>query len=83
MYQQIIPFFDLECLVLSEKWESVSRSVMSNCATPWTVAHQVPLSMGFFRQEYWSGLPFPSPGVLSEWHHNLQIWGSILHLKHT
>ena len=33
-------------------------------ATPWTVAHQVPLSMGFPRQEYWSGLPFPSPGDL-------------------
>ena len=31
-------------------------------ATPWTVAHQAPLSMGFFRQEYWSGLPFPPPG---------------------
>ena len=30
--------------------------------TPWTVAHQAPLSMGFPRQEYWSGLPFPSPG---------------------
>ena len=30
--------------------------------TPWTVARQVPLSMGFSRQEYWSGLPFPSPG---------------------
>ena len=29
--------------------------------TPWTVAHQAPLSMEFFRQEYWSGLPFPSP----------------------
>ena len=28
-------------------------------ATPWTVAHQTPLSMGFLRQEYWSGLPFP------------------------
>ena len=33
-------------------------------ATPWTVAHQIPLSMGFSRQEYWSGLPFPSPGDL-------------------
>ena len=32
--------------------------------TPWTVAHQTPLSMGFPRQEYWSGLPFPSPGDL-------------------
>ena len=33
-------------------------------ATPWTVAHLAPLSMGFSRQEYWSGLPFPSPGDL-------------------
>ena len=33
-------------------------------ATPWTVAHQAPLSLGFPRQEYWSGLPFPSPGDL-------------------
>ena len=33
-------------------------------ATPWTVACQAPLSMGFLRQEYWSGLPFPSPGDL-------------------
>ena len=32
--------------------------------TPWTVAHQAPLSMGFFRQEYSSGLPFPPPGDL-------------------
>ena len=30
--------------------------------SPWTVAHQVPLSVGFSRQEYWNGLPFPSPG---------------------
>ena len=34
--------------------------------TPWTVAYQVPLSMGFSRQEYWSGLPFPSPGDLPD-----------------
>ena len=33
-------------------------------ATPWTVAHQAPPSMGFSRQEYCSGLPFPSPGDL-------------------
>ena len=32
--------------------------------TPWTVARQAPLSVGFFRQEYWSGSPFPSPGHL-------------------
>ena len=35
-------------------------------ATPWTVAHQAPLSMGFSRQEYWSGLPFPSLGDLPD-----------------
>ena len=34
-------------------------------ATPWTVAHQIPLSMRFFSQEHWNWLPFPSPGVLS------------------
>ena len=34
-------------------------------ATLWTIAHQAPLLMGFSRQEYWNGLPFPSPGVLS------------------
>ena len=32
--------------------------------TPWTVACQAPLSMGFSKQEYWNGLPFPSPGDL-------------------
>ena len=32
--------------------------------TPWTISYQAPLSMEFFRQEYWSGLPFPSPGAL-------------------
>ena len=38
---------------------------MSNSfATPWTVACQAPLSIGFPRQEYWNGLPFPSPGDL-------------------
>jgi len=35
---------------------------VSNLATPLTVAHQAPPYMGFLRQEYWSGLPFPSPG---------------------
>ena len=34
--------------------------------TPWTVAPQAPLSMGFTRQEYWSELPFPSPGDLPD-----------------
>ena len=35
-------------------------------ATQWTVAHQAPQSMGFSRQEYWSGLPFPFPGDLPD-----------------
>ena len=48
---------------------SVSGLLLLNCVicvwlfeTPWTVAHQAPLSVGFSRQEYWSGLPCPSPG---------------------
>ena len=44
-------------------WLLFSHSVVSNSfATPWTVAHQTLLSMVFPRQEYWSELPFPSPG---------------------
>ena len=38
-----------------------SLSCVHLFATPWTVAHQAPLFMGFSRQGYWSGLPFPSP----------------------
>ena len=53
----------------------VSRSGMPDSATPWTVAHQALLSMGFSRQGYWSGLPFPSPG-------NLPNQGSDLCLLH-
>ena len=34
--------------------------------TRWTIAHEAPLSMEFSRQEYWSGLPFPSPGDLPD-----------------
>ena len=40
-------------------------SLVLRSVTPWTVAHQAPLSMGFSRQEYWSGLPCPPPGDLS------------------
>ena len=43
----------------------VAKSCLS-LATPWTVARQAPLSMGFSRQEYWSGLPLPSPGDLPD-----------------
>ena len=48
---------DLYCLQL------FSRSVLSySFVTPWTVVHQAPLSMGFLKQQYWSGLPFLFPG---------------------
>ena len=43
---------------------SCSRVLL--CRDPWTVAHQAPLSTGFPRQEYWSGLPFPSPEGVPE-----------------
>ena len=36
------------------------------CATPYTAAHQAPLSMGFSRQKYWSGVPLPSPHIYAE-----------------
>ena len=41
-------------------------SIVSHSATPWTVAHQAPMSLGFPRQESWSGLPFPPPGDLPD-----------------
>ena len=43
---------------------SIVLSCVQLFAIPWTVAHQAPLSMEFSKQEYWSGLPFPSPGDL-------------------
>ena len=43
-----------------------SRSVMSLFAPPWTVVYHTPLFMGFSRQGYWSGLPFPSPEDLPD-----------------
>ena len=56
--------------VKTESYNSLGSSgglVSKSCptlATPWIVAHQAPLSMAFSRHEYWSGLPFPSPGDL-------------------
>ena len=46
------------------KVKVMSLSRVRLFATPWTVAYQAPPSVGFSRQEYWSGLPFPSPGDL-------------------
>ena len=45
-----------------------SLSCVQFIVTPWTVAYQAPPSMGFFRKEYWSGLPFPSPEDLPNLH---------------
>ena len=50
---------------LSSEREKVKVKLLSRIrlfGTPWTVAYQASLSMGFSRPEYWSGLPFPSPG---------------------
>ena len=58
-------------LLLLSRFSHVPLSV-----TPWTAAHQAPLSLGFFRQEYWSGLPFPSPIVLIS--HSSKVMGKIL-----
>ena len=48
---------------IPKKVKVKSLSCVRLFATPWTVAHQAPPSMGFSRQEYWSGLPFPSPSI--------------------
>ena len=45
------------------KVKSLSRIRL--LATPWTAAYQAPLSMGFSRQEYWSGVPLPSPRLVT------------------
>ena len=52
---------------LSHKWKKEkSLSWVRLFVTPWIVAHQAPPSLGFSRQEYWSGLPFPSPEDLPD-----------------
>ena len=57
---------DSYCLV-AKSCLSLFFFLMSNSfATLWTIAHKSPLSVGFPRQEYWSGLPFPSPGYLPD-----------------
>ena len=55
-YQICVCFSNYEMCVLN-------LSVVSDSVTLWTVASQAALSMGFPRQEYWSGRPFPSPGT--------------------
>ena len=50
-------------------------------STLWTVALQVPLSMGFSRQEYWSGFPFPSPGESSQPRDQTHVCLYLLHCR--
>ena len=78
-------------LVAHTKWKKKERKKVKLLSsvwlfvTPWTVACQAPLSMGFSRQEYWSGLPFPSPGGLPSpgWNPGLQACRQTLyHLSH-
>ena len=52
---------------LKWKMKVKSLSLVPLLATPWTAAHQAPLSMGFSRQEYWSGVPLPSPTMMANW----------------
>ena len=56
----------LHFVTLERKKKVKLLSSVQLLVTPWTVAYQAPLSMGFSRQEYWSGLPFPSPGDLPD-----------------
>ena len=56
----------LECCLCVTALCVKSLSCVLLFATLWTVAHQAPLSTGFSKQEYWSGLPFPSPGESSQ-----------------
>ena len=55
------------------KWKVKVQSLspVQLLATPWTAAHQAPLSMGFSRQEYWSGVPLPSPSAYIKLFKNL------------
>ena len=61
-FTPLIRSCSLERDIYKVKVKSLSRVRLFT--TPWTVAYQAPPSMGFSRQEYWSGLPFPSPGDL-------------------
>ena len=51
-------------ILVPSAWVLSRFSCVWLCATLWAVAHQAPLSAGFSRQEYWSGMPYPSPGNL-------------------
>ena len=79
------------------KWKVKVKSLsrVQLLVTPWTAAYQAPLSMGLSRQEYWSGMPLPSPKVTTQWeyiykeyvltemynHHHGLILELFLHIK--
>ena len=63
-------FRSVVCVCLREK----ELSCAGLFATPWTIVCQSPLLMEFYRQEYWSGLPFPSPGIFPIQGLNPRIW---------
>ena len=58
--------WEIETIQVQNESEVKLLSRVPLFVTPWTVAYQVPPSKGFSRQEYWSGLPFPSPGDLPD-----------------
>ena len=66
IYASLMAQLEKNLLAMQEKVKVKSLSRVQLFATPWTVAYQAPLSMGFSRQQYWSGLPFPSPGDLPD-----------------
>ena len=71
----------LDVVPFNHNYFAVTVKVNSLCLvrlfdTPWTVAYQAPPSMGFSRQEYWSGLPFPSPGDLPNT--GIDLWSPTL-----
>ena len=68
------------CAIKYLNFVCISRSVMCDSATQWTVAHQAPLSKGFSRQEYWSKLPFSSPKLILELRDSLVKTGNLYNL---
>ena len=69
------PALQVDSLSAKTPWKPKMQSLshVQLFATPWAIALQAPLSMEFSRQEYWSGLPFPSPGDLSTQGSNLGL----------
>ena len=68
---EALKYFGKTALFVIVLWNNVWACMLSCfshvrlCATPWTAAHQAPLSIEFSRQEYWSGVPLPSPTLYS------------------